>query len=80
MRNSEAAIGAKMRGPGDPAGRRGRAHDLALLDKRSKELHTDFEPNAAVPINGDVATSTCLLRAYGGPDQAAALRHHAREL
>ena len=33
------------------------AYNLALLGKRSIQLHPDLEPNAAIPIDSDVATS-----------------------
>jgi len=34
-----------------------RTYNLALLGKRSIQLHPDLEPNAAIPIDSDVATS-----------------------
>jgi hypothetical protein len=55
-------------------------HHSPLIDKRAMELHSNFESNAAIPIDGDVATGLCLLRAHGLPDHAAALRYHSREL
>ena len=44
------------------------------------KLHPHLEPNAAIPIDGDVATGLCLLRTHRVPDQATALRYQAREL
>src|SRR6516165_4588549 len=41
-----------------PASGRGGTDDLPLLGKRSKKLHPDFQANAAVPIDGDVATGS----------------------
>ena len=62
------------------AGRCCRTYDLALLGKRSVNLHPHLEPNAAIPIDSDVATALRLLRTYCIPNQATALRYHAREL
>ena len=63
-----------------PASGRGGTDDLPLLGKRSKKLHPDFQANAAVPINSDVATGSRLLRTHCIPDQPTALRHDARKL
>jgi len=41
------------------------------------KLHPDFQANAAVPIDGDVATGWRLLRTHCIPDQPTALRHDA---
>ena|SRR5215469_1304476 len=54
--------------------------NLPLLCKRSIKLHPDFEANAAVPIDGDVATGPRFLRTHCIPDQPTALRHEARKL
>ena len=51
-----------------------------LLGKRSIKFHPDFQANAPVPIDGDVATGARLLRTHGIPDQPTALRHDARKL
>jgi hypothetical protein len=51
-----------------------------LLGKRSIKLHPDLQMNAAVPIDGDVATGSRLLRTHCVPDQPTALRHDARKL
>jgi hypothetical protein len=46
----------------------------------SIKLHPDFKVNAAVPIDGDVATGPRLLRTHCIPDQPTALGHDARKL
>jgi hypothetical protein len=61
------------------AGRCCRTYDLAALGKRSQKLHSHLEPNAAIPLDRDVATYLRLLRTHDIPDQPATLRHHARE-
>jgi hypothetical protein len=50
-----------------------------LPSKRSKKLYTHLEPNGAIPIDSDVATGLCLLRADFVPDQTTTLWHDARE-
>jgi hypothetical protein len=57
-----------------------RSDHLAVLRKRSEKLNPHFEPNAAIPIDGDVATGLRLLCAHCVPDEATAFRNHAREL
>jgi hypothetical protein len=44
------------------------------------QLHSYLEPDAGIPIDGDVATSLRLLLAHYFPDQATALGYHARKL
>src|SRR6516225_2925189 len=51
-----------------------------LLGKRSIKFHPDFQANAPVPIDGDVATGARLPRTHCIPDQPTALRHDARKL
>jgi hypothetical protein len=80
VRGAQAAIRSEMRCPCHGAGGRCGTDDLALLDKRSIKLHPDFQANATVPIDGDVATGSRLLRTHGVPDQPAALWHDARKL
>ena len=80
MRSAQAAIRPEMRCPCHGASGRGGTDDLALLDKRSVKLHPDFQANAAVPIDGYVATGLRLLRTHCVPDQPTALRHDARKL
>jgi allophanate hydrolase len=55
-----------------------RSHRRA--SQRSIKLHPDFQANAAVPIDGDVATGARLLRTHCIPYQPTALRHDARKL
>jgi hypothetical protein len=80
VRGAQAAIRPEMRCPGYGASGRCGSDDLPLLGKRSMKLHPDFQANAAVPIDGDVATGAGLLRAHCIPDQPTALRHDARKL
>ena len=80
VRSGQAAVRPEMRCPCHGAsGRRG-MDNLPLLGKRSKKLHPDFQANAAIPIDGDVATGPHLLRTHCIPDQPTALRHDARKL
>jgi hypothetical protein len=51
-----------------------------VLGKRSEKLNPHFEPNAAIPVDGDVATGLRLLCTHCVPDKATAFRYHAREL
>ena len=74
------AIRPEMRCPCHGASGRGGTDDLPLLGKRSIQLHPDFQANAAVPIDGDVATGSRFLRTHCIPDQPTALRHDARKL
>ena len=77
VRSAQAAIRPEMRCPCHGAsGRRG-MDNLPLLGKRSIKLHPDFEANAAVPIDGNVATGSRFLRTHCIPDQPTALRHEA---
>lgn len=69
-----------MRCPCYGASGRCGSDDLPLLGKRSIKFHPDFQANAAVPIDGDVATGARLLRTHCIPDQPTALRHDARKL
>src|SRR3954464_3226528 len=80
VRGPKATVWTEMRDPRDRAGRRRRGYDLASLAECSFQFETHFEPNGFVPVDGDVATGLGLLRAYGVPHQAAALRHDARQL
>ena len=80
VRSAQAAIRPEMRCPCHGASGRCGTDDLALLGKRSIKLHPDFQANAAVPIDGDVATGSRLLRTHCVPDQPTALRHDARKL
>jgi hypothetical protein len=69
VRGAQAAIRPEMRCPGYGASGRCGSDDLPLLGKRSIKLHPDFQANAAVPIDGDVATGARLLRTHCIPDQ-----------
>jgi hypothetical protein len=80
VRSAQAAIRPEMRSPCYGASGRCGTDDLALLSKRSIKLHPDFQANAAVPIDGDVATGSRLLRTHCIPDQPTALRREARKL
>src|SRR5262249_17360838 len=80
VRSAQAAIRSEMRCPCHGASGCGGTDDLPLLGKRSIKLHPDFQANAAVPIDGDVATGSRLLRKHCIPDQPTALRHDARKL
>ena len=44
-----------------------------------RQLDPALEPDAAVPVNSDVASPSDALRAERVPDETAALRHDARE-
>ena len=77
---AQAAIRPEMRCPCHGASGRGGTDDLPLLGKRSIKFHPDFQTNAAVPIDGDVAAGSRLLRTHCIPDQPTALRHDARKL
>jgi len=60
---AQAAIRPEMRCPCHGASGRGGTDDLPLLGKRSIQLHPDFQANAAVPIDGDVAPArACCAR------------------
>src|SRR5262249_49126024 len=74
------AIRPEMRCPCHGASGRCGTDDLSLLGKRSIKLHPDFQANAAVPIDGDAATGSRLLRTHCIPNQPTALRHDARKL
>lgn len=80
VRGAEAAIRPEMRCRCHCASRRCRANDVAVLGKRPMKLHPHLEPNAAIPIDSDVATCLCLLRTHDVPDQATALRYDASEI
>ena len=80
VRSAQAAIRPEMRCPCHGASGRCGTDDLPLLGKRSVKFHPDFQTNAAVPIDGDVATGSRLLRTHCIPDQPTALRHDARKL
>ncbi len=80
VRSAQAAIRPEMRCPCHGASGRCGTDDLALLGKRSIKFHSDFQTNSAVPIDGDVATGSRLLRTHCVPDQPTALRHDARKL
>ena len=80
VRRAEAGVWTKVGRRCGRSARRGGAHDFAVLRKRSEQLDANFEPYAAIPIDGDVATAARLLRSHGIPDQAAILRHNTREL
>ena len=80
MRSAQAAIRSEVRCPCHRASGRCGADDLALLGKRSTKLHPDFQTNAAIPIDCDVATGSRLLRTHRVPDQPAALRYDTRKL
>ena len=69
-----------MRCPCHRASGRCGTDDLPLLGKRSIKLHPDFQVNAAVPIDGDMATGVRLLRTHCIADQPTALWHDARKL
>ena len=47
-----------------------KTYNLALVGKRFLKLHPHLEPNAAIPINGDVATGSYLLPTHHIPDEA----------
>ena len=78
--SAQAAIRPEMRRPCHGASGCGGTDDLPLLGKRSIKFNSDFQANAAVPIDGDVATGARLLRTHCIPDQPTALRHDARKL
>src|SRR5687767_4480929 len=78
--SAEGVIRPEMSGQGHGSRWCGGADDLAAPGKRSMQFHSDFEPNAATPINRDVPPAPCLLRPHGVPDQPAARRDHPREL
>ena len=80
VRSPQTAIRPEMCCPCPGASGRGGTDDLPLLGKWSKKLHPDFQANAAVPIDGDVATGSRFLRTHCIPDQPTALRHDARKL
>jgi len=80
VRSAQAAIRPEMRCPCHGASGRCGTDDLPLLGKRSIKLRPDFQANAPVPIDGDVATGSRLLRTHCIPDQPTALRHDARKL
>ena len=80
VRTAQAAIRPEMRCPCHGTSGRGGTDDLSRLSERSIKLHPDFQANAAVPIDGDVATGSRLLRTHCIPDQPTALRHDARKL
>lgn len=79
VRSPEVAVRSKVRGEGYRAGRRGRPYDLAPIGKGPKKLDTDFEPNAAVPIDRHVTATLGLLRTDRSPDHTAGLGHQSRE-
>src|SRR5260370_42695542 len=62
VRGAETAIRPEMRCRCHRSSGRCQADPLAVLGKRSKKLHAHLEPNAAIPIDGDVATGLRLLR------------------
>src|SRR5262249_52180659 len=66
---AQAAIRPEMRCPCHGTSRRGGTDHLPLLGKWSIKLHPDFQANAAVPIDGDVATGSRLLGTHCIPDQ-----------
>jgi hypothetical protein len=68
VRSAQAAVKTKMRCGGDCATGGCRMYDLALFGERAWKLHADFEPDGAIPIDGDVAAALCLLRSQSFPD------------
>jgi hypothetical protein len=69
-----------MRCPCHGASGRCGTDDIARLGKLSIELQSYFQANPVVPIDGDVATGSRLLRTHCVPEQPTALRHDARKL
>ena len=80
VRAAEAAVGTEVRGARDGAGRRGRAHDLAIVDEQPLQLDAHFEPDAVVPADRDVAARLRALGLHHFPDQPAALGDQAGEV
>ncbi len=76
---AEAAIRSEMRCRCHGTGRCCREYDPAALDKWSEKLNTYLEPDAAVPIDGYVATGLRLLCTHFVPYEATALWYDARE-
>ena len=60
VRSAQAGIRPEMRCPCYGASGRCGTDDLSPLGKRSIKLHPDFQANAAVLIDGDVATGSPL--------------------
>ena len=78
VRSAQAAIRPEMRCPCHGASGRCGTDDLPLLGKRSIKFHPDFQTNAAVPIDGDVATSPRFLRTHCIPDQPSTAARGAK--
>ena len=76
---AEAAIRPEVRCRCHRAGGRCRTYNFALLGKRSMQLHAYLQPNAAIPIDSDMAASLRLLCAHYIPDQSTALGYNARK-
>lgn len=79
VRRSKAAIWTQVGRRCNRAGRRGGMHHLPVLGKRSEQLDAHFEPNAAIPVDGDVAAASRLLRSHGIPNQATTLWYDTRK-
>jgi len=80
VRRAKAAVRTKVSRRCHGSGGRRRMHDLPEFRKRSEQLDAHFGPYAPIPVDGDVATASSLLRSHGIPDQAATLGYHTREL
>ncbi|SPE18291.1 exported hypothetical protein [Candidatus Sulfotelmatomonas gaucii] len=80
VRGTKTAIRSKVRRPCCRAGGRCRENDWSTLDKGPQKLHSDFKPDAPIPIDSDVASRPRLLRTHFVPDEATALWHHTRKL
>jgi hypothetical protein len=68
VRRAEASIRAEIRCRRHSASRCRRSYDFALLNKRSVKLYTYLKPNAAVPIDSDLAAAFRSLRTQCVPD------------
>ncbi len=79
VRGAEATIRSEMRCRCHCASGCCREYDSGALGEWSVKLNTYFEPNGAIPIDGDVATGLRLLCTHFVPYQATALRYYAGE-
>src|SRR4051812_10858204 len=79
-RGAQVPIWSEMRRCRDVARWRRGDDDVTLFREGSVELDADLQPDAAVPINRDVASALRMLRADRIPHETAALGHDARQL
>src|SRR5215813_1429538 len=54
--------------------------DATVPAGRPERFHADLEPDRVVPVDRDVTSRLHVLRADDVPDEAATLRHDARQL